>query len=123
MAHDQISLEEFLAKDEPRPRPRRRPVVLAAAAILLLAVTGWFVSAGLRNGRLASVVEGLKSAVGAPVEATTDTRKDEGTKGAAAAPNTAAGAATARGPRRSAARVASASATRLRPRSWWSHRL
>ena len=48
---------------EPRARKRRRPIVLAAAAILLLAVTGLFVRAGLRNGRLASVVEGLKSAV------------------------------------------------------------
>ena len=82
---------------------RRRPVVLAAAAILLLAVTGLFVRAGLRNGRLASVVEGLKSAVATPAEATTDTtRKDKGTKGAAAAQNTAAGAATASGPGRSA---------------------
>ena len=96
-------------------------VVPAAAAILLLAVTGLFVRAGSRNGRLASVVEGLKSAVAAPAESTTtetpespaDIGKDRGTKGAGAAQATAAGAATARGPRRSAARVVSASAITL----------
>ena len=66
---------------EPRARKRRRPVVRAAAAILRLAVTGLFVRAGLRNGRLASVVEGLKRAVATPPEATIDTRNDEGTEG------------------------------------------
>ena len=47
----------------PRARKRRRAVVVAAVAILLLAVTGLFVRAGLRNGRLASVVERLESAI------------------------------------------------------------
>jgi hypothetical protein len=106
---------------EPLARKRRRLVVPAAAAILLLAVTGVFVRAGSRNGRLASVVEGLTSAVAAPVEATAtgtlespaDTRKDKGTKGAGAAQNTAAGSAPARGPRRSGVPVVSASAITL----------
>ena len=106
---------------EPRARNRRRLVVPAAAAILLLAVTGVFVRAGTRSGRLASVVESLKSAVAAPVEAITagtpespaDTRKDKGTRGAGAAQTTAAGSAPARGPRRSAVPVVSASAITL----------
>ena len=98
---------------DPRARKRRRQVVLAAAAILVLAVTGLFVRAGLRNGRLASVVEGLKSAVATPAEATTDTPKDKGAEGAGAAETTAAGAATASGPRRSAMPVVSASAITL----------
>ena len=90
---------------EPRARKRRRPVVLAAAAILLLAVTGLFVRAGLRNGRLASVVERLKSAVahaGRSHRRSDTTRNDKGAKGAGAAQTTAAGAATASGPGRSA---------------------
>ena len=66
---------------EPQARKRRRPVVLAAAVILLLAVTGWFVRAGLRNGRLASVVERLESAIAPPAEATIDTGNDEATTG------------------------------------------
>ena len=106
---------------EPRDRKRHRLVIPAAAAILLLAVTGLFVRAESRNGRLASVVEGLKSAVATPAEAATtglpespaDTRKDKGTKGAGAAQTTVAGAATARGPRRSAVPVVSASAISL----------
>ena len=106
---------------EPRVRKRRRLIVPAAAAILLLAVTGVFVRAGSRNGRLASVVESLKSAVATPAEATTtgmpegpaDTRTDKGTKGAGAAQTTAAGAATARGPRRSTFPVVSANAMTL----------
>ena len=71
--------------------------------------------AGLRNGRLASVVERLESAIATPAEATIDTRNDEATKGAGAAEITAAGAATARGPRRSAVPVVSASDITLPP--------
>ena len=97
---------------EPRPRKRRRPIVLAAA-ILLLAVTGLFVRAGLRNGRLASVVEGIKSVIATPAEATIDTRTDKETTRAGAAQTTAAGVATARGPRRSAVPVVSPSAITL----------
>ena len=78
---------------EPRAPNRRRLIVPAAAAILLLAVTGGFLLAGSRNGRLASVVEGLKSTVAAPAEATTtatpespaDTTNVKGTRGAGAA--------------------------------------
>ena len=123
--HLEAETTEPVAEDTPRasslePRARKhwRPVVLAAVAILLLAVTGLFVRAGLRNGRLASVVESLKSAVAMPAEATAagipespdDTRKDKGPKGAGAAQTTAAGAATVSGQRRSTMPVVSASA-------------
>ncbi len=92
---------------EPRARKRRRPVVFVAAAILLIAVTGLFVRAALRTGRLASVVEGIRSAVATPANATIDTRQDEDTEGAAAAP--AAAAATTTASRRPAVAVAPAS--------------
>ena len=94
---------------------KRRPVVLAAAAILLLAVTGLFVRAGLQNGSLASVVERIESAIATPAEATTATSKDDGMGGAAAAQNTAAGAVTNRAPQRSAAGKVSARAITLPP--------
>ena len=114
-------IAEPLAERTPRASSReararrRRPVVLAAAAILLLAVTGLFVRAGLRNGRLASLVEGLESAVATPAEAAIDMRKDQGTEGAAAAQNTAAGAATTSGPHESAVPMVSSSAITLPP--------
>jgi hypothetical protein len=126
--HQEAEITEPVAEGTPRassrePRARKhwRPIVLAAAAILLLAVTGLLVRAGSRNGRLASMVEGLKRAVVTPAEATAagipespdDTRKDKGAKGAGAAQTTAAGAATASGPGRSAMPVVSASAITL----------
>ena len=59
------------------------------------------------------MVESLQSAVATPAEATTDTGRDTGTKGAAAVQNTAAGVATAKGPRRSPVPVVSESAITL----------
>jgi protein TonB len=106
-------------------RKRRSHVARVAAAILLLAITGLLVRAGSRTGRMASVVEGLKSVVAAPAEATTigtpespaDSPKDKGTKEAGAAQTTAAGAKNGRGPRRAAVPVVSASAITLPPTS------
>ena len=66
---------------EPQARKRRRPIVLVAAVILLLAVTGVFVRAGLRNGGLASVVEASRAPSRTPAEATIDTRNDDGDEG------------------------------------------
>ncbi len=102
---------------EPRARKHWRPMVLAAAAILLLAVTGLFVRGALRNGRVASVVESLKSAVAVPVEATAagilespdDTGKDKAAKKEVAVQTAAAGAAIARVSGRSAMPVVFAS--------------
>ena len=93
---------------ESSPGRRRSRIVPVAAAILLLAVSGLLVRAGARTGRLASVVESLKSAVATPAEATTvetapgpaDVSKDKAATGVGAARGTAgsSGAPVARRP-------------------------
>jgi hypothetical protein len=92
---------------------KHRRAVKVAAALLLLAVTGLFVSVGLRNGRLASMVERLESVITTPAEATIGEGNNEATKEADPVRTPATSAVIAKGPHRSTARALAASDVKL----------
>ena len=94
---------------------RTRRAIVLAAAILLLAVAGVLVHAGLQNGSVASVVERLESAITKAAEVTTATSKNDEMGGAAAAQAIDAGAATDKAPRRPASDKVPARAITLPP--------